>query len=98
LTKYCNYIIITFKEENMVVSVIPIGNSKGIRIPKNILTELKIENEAEMNITNDEIIIRRIEKNPREGWEESFKKMHQVEEDQLLIPSEFENNFFEWDW
>jgi antitoxin MazE len=85
-------------EENMLVSVIPIGNSKGIRIPKNILTELKIENEAEMNITNDEIIIRRIEKNPREGWEEAFKKMRHTEEDQLLIPSEFENSFFEWDW
>ena len=82
----------------MVVSVIPIGNSKGIRIPKNVLTELKIENEAEMNITNDEIIIRRIEKNPRQGWEEAFKKMRQAEEDQLLIPGEFENNFFEWDW
>jgi antitoxin MazE len=62
LTKYCNYII-TFKEKNMIVSVIPIGNSKGIRIPKNILTELSIGNEAEMNITNDEIIISRIEKN-----------------------------------
>jgi antitoxin MazE len=72
----------------MLVSVIPIGNSKGIRIPKNILTELKIENEAEMNITNNEIIIRRIEKKPREGWEESFKKMRQAEEDQLLIPGE----------
>jgi antitoxin MazE len=82
----------------MLVSVIPIGNSKGIRIPKNILTELKIENEAEMNITNNEIIIRRIEKNPREGWEEAFKKMHQAEDDQLLIPSEFENNSFEWNW
>jgi antitoxin MazE len=82
----------------MLVSVIPIGNSKGIRIPKSILTELKIENKAEMNIANDEIIIRRIEKNPREGWEEAFKKMHQAEEDQLLIPSELGNNFFEWDW
>ena len=62
----------------MVVSVIPGGNSKGIRIPQNILAELNIENEAEMNISNDEIIIRRIEKNPGEGWEESFKKMRQA--------------------
>jgi antitoxin MazE len=85
-------------EETMLVSVIPIGNSKGIRIPKNILTELKIENEAEMNIANDEIIIRHIEKNPREGWEEAFKKMHHTEEDQSLIPGEFVNGSFEWDW
>jgi antitoxin MazE len=73
-------------EKNMLVSVIPIGNSKRIRIPKNILTELKIENETEMNIINDEIIIKRIEKNSREGWEEAFKKMYHTEEDQLLIP------------
>jgi antitoxin MazE len=82
----------------MIVSVIPIGNSKGIRIPKNILTELNIENEAEMKIANNEIIIRRVEKKTREGWEEAFKEMRQAEEDQLLISDELKDDFFEWDW
>jgi antitoxin MazE len=80
----------------MLVSVIPIGNSKGIRIPKNILTELNIEDKVEMKVQDNEIVIRRIGKRPRHGWDELFSKMHELSEDELLIPDTLENNSFEW--
>ena len=81
----------------MLVSVIPIGNSKGIRIPKNIITELNIEDKVEMEVQDNEIIIRRVGKRPRQGWDELFLKMHKALEDELLISDTLENNSFKWE-
>ncbi|GMO50499.1 MAG: hypothetical protein Ta2B_30920 [Termitinemataceae bacterium] len=82
----------------MFVSVVPIGNSKGIRIPKNILRELRIENEAEMNVCNNELVIKRIENPPRSGWEDAFQKMHKQGDDNLLFSEQIQDDSFEWEW
>jgi antitoxin MazE len=81
----------------MLVSVIPIGNSKGIRIPKNILTELNIEDKVEMEVQDNEIVIRRSRKRPRQGWDELFSEMRKLSEDELLISDTLENNSFKWE-
>jgi antitoxin MazE len=81
----------------MLVSVIPIGNSRGIRIPKNIITELNIEDKVEMEVQDNEIVIRRIGKRPRQGWDELFSKMHKLSEDKLLVSDILENDSFEWE-
>jgi antitoxin MazE len=79
------------------ISVIPIGDSKGIRIPDNVLNELKIGNELEMNVYNDEIVLKRIKKTPREGWEKAFKEMNNFGDDNLLFP-ETSDDSFQWEW
>jgi hypothetical protein len=34
--------------------------------------------------------------NPRKGWSEAFKQMHELGEDKLYFP---DNNYdFEWEW
>jgi antitoxin MazE len=81
----------------MLVSVVPIGNSKGIRIPKSIITEFDIKDKMELKIQNDEIILKPIVKTPRQGWDEAFKVMHQNSDDVLLISDSIENAF-EWEW
>jgi antitoxin MazE len=82
----------------MLVSLIQIGNSKGIRIPKNIIDELMIEDKVEMKVHNDEIILKAAKKKARDGWEEAFVKMHSVDDDRLLIKDDFNNESFDWDW
>jgi antitoxin MazE len=82
----------------MLVSVVPIGNSKGVRIPKNILTELNIENEVEMNVYNNEIIIKRSEKTPRSGWAKAFQKMHKNGDDNPVFQEQIQDDSFEWEW
>lgn len=47
----------------MLISVVPIGNSKGIRIPKSILQQLNIEDKVELEVHNREILIRPVTKN-----------------------------------
>jgi antitoxin MazE len=82
----------------MLVSIVPIGNSKGIRIPKSILRQLNIEEKVELEVHNKEIRIRPIKKKPREGWSQEFMRMHKNGEDALLIDNIDEQDDFTWEW
>ncbi len=42
----------------MRVNIIPIGNSRGIRIPKKLLEETKLLNEADIAIDKGALVIR----------------------------------------
>jgi antitoxin MazE len=80
----------------MEVSIIQIGNSKGLRLSKTILDKYKINEKMEMILENDHIILRPIHE-PRKGWSEAFKEMHIAGDDQLLLDDVFDDeNFDEW--
>ena len=84
----------------MEANIIKIGNSKGIIIPANIIKLLGLEDSVQLEMENEKLIVRPSKKKkPREGWEESFKKMHENGDDELLIPDVFEDEDFEnWTW
>ncbi len=65
--------------------IIPIGNSKGIRIPSAILKQCNIENQVELNVEKDKIIIEPVKSKPRKGWEEAFQLMHERGDDLPLV-------------
>ena len=80
----------------MEIAVIPIGNSKGIRLTKTILEKYNITDSVEL-ILEKGFMILKPKNTPRKGWEKSFKKMHENGDDQLLINDVFEDeNFEEW--
>jgi len=68
----------------MDISVIPIGNSKGIRLPKSLLEKYNIKDKVELILEKDYIVLKS-KSEPRKGWEKVFKKMHENGDDQLLI-------------
>lgn len=70
----------------MIVSVVPIGNSRGIRLPKAVLEQLEISDQMEMDVENKRIVLRPINKNPRSGWEEALQDMNRNHDESLLIP------------
>ncbi len=82
----------------MVVPIVPIGNSKGIRLPKAILEQLQISDKLDLEIEDQRIILKPINRAPREGWVEAFEKMHERNEDTILMPEERMNETFEWEW
>jgi antitoxin MazE len=94
LAKYkkCNYFVIT--SNIMELSVINIGNSKGIRLSKTILEKYNINDKIEL-ILEKEYIILKPKTEPRKHWEKAFKKMHENGDDQLLINDVFEDENFE---
>ncbi len=78
----------------MEANIIKIGNSKGVRLSKTILEKYQIGEKVELILEKDHIILRPV-KQPRQGWAEAFKKMHEQGEDKLLIPDVFEDEDFE---
>lgn len=81
----------------MKASVVPIGNSKGIRIPKAVLEQCRIGSEVDMQVKNGSLVITPA-KLPREGWNAAFASMHALGEDTLLIPSVLREEAAGWEW
>ncbi len=80
----------------MEVSVIKIGNSKGIRLSKTLLDKYNIQDTVEVILEKGQIVIKPISR-PRKGWEKAFKRMSENGDDRLLINDVFEDeNLDEW--
>ncbi len=78
----------------MDISIIRIGNSKGIRLTKTLIEKYNFTDTVEL-ILEKEFIILKPKMTPRKGWEKSFKKMHEKGDDKLLMPDVFEEEKFE---
>lgn len=85
----------------MKTNIIQIGNSRGIRIPKVVLAQTKIEDEVELVVQFEQIIIRPARR-PREGWAKAFRAMAERGDDQLLDEENLSNQSRwdeeEWEW
>lgn len=81
----------------MEVDIIKIGNSKGIRIPSNILKKCGFGKKVVIEVNGNSITLTPARKS-REGWAEACKRMHANGDDTLLIPSDLDNDMLEeWD-
>lgn len=80
----------------MEVSIVAIGNSKGLRLSKTLLEKYNIKDKVELILEKGYIIIKPLTE-PRKGWEKAFKEMNKQGDDQLLFDDIFEDeNFEEW--
>lgn len=78
----------------MDVSLISIGNSKGIRLPKSVLEKYHITDTIEL-ILEKGFIILKPKTSARKGWEKAFKKMHENGDDKSLMADVFKDEDFE---
>ena len=80
----------------MELSIINIGNSKGIRLSKTILEKYNIQDKIELILDKDFIVLKP-KAEPRKDWEKAFQEMYKNGDDQLLIDDVFDDeNFEEW--
>lgn len=84
----------------MKTRIVRIGNSQGVRIPKPLLEASGLGEEVELEVQENQIIIRAAGR-PRHGWAEAFRRMAEREDDRLLdlataTPSEWDVE--EWEW
>ena len=86
----------------MKIKIVKIGNSKGIRIPKVLLRQTGIDEEVNLEVKNNQLILKPIDRHARFGWSVAFAKMSEQGDDRLLdkeslaSQSSFDN--VEWDW
>ncbi len=84
----------------MRAHVVRIGNSRGIRIPKAMLEQCRLDGPVELEVERGRLIVRSPAR-PREGWEEAFREMAERGDDALLdagslTPTKWERD--EWTW
>lgn len=78
----------------MRVPIVPIGNSKGIRLSKTLIEKYDFKDSVEL-ILDDEFLIIKPVVNPRNSWEKAFKEMHDNGDDILIIQDVFEDENLE---
>jgi len=78
----------------MEISVIKIGNSRGIRLSKTLIDRYNIKDTVELIMEKGYLILKP-KTVARKGWEDSFRKMHECGEDKLLMNDVFEDESFE---
>lgn len=80
----------------MEVSVIKIGNSRGIRLSKTLIDKYSIKDTVDLILEKGQIVIKPLSR-PRKGWEKAFKEMSENGDDRLLFSDVFEDeNLEEW--
>lgn len=82
----------------MKVPLVPVGNSRGIRIPKPIIEQCGLGDTVELTIEGDRLVIAP-ESRPRQGWDEAFRAAGSSSADELLLDvglSSFDKE--EWKW
>jgi antitoxin MazE len=84
----------------MKTRIVPIGNSRGIRIPKLLLEQTGLSGEVEISTESEALVIRPVKK-PRAGWAAAFQEMARRGDDALLddaAPSLSGWDEDEWEW
>jgi antitoxin MazE len=84
----------------MKTSIVRIGNSQGVRIPKPLLDQTGLRGQVEITARGDGLLIRPARR-PREGWADAFRAMAECGDDALLDdapPSLSAFDESEWDW
>lgn len=84
----------------MLTKIVPIGNSRGIRIPKAMLETCGFGEEAELQAKNGALILRPVN-TPRAGWAETYRGMAAAKDDLLVhedAPKGTQFDAEEWEW
>ena len=83
----------------MKVNLVPIGNSKGVRIPASVIKECGLGDELELRVENGVIVLAPV-RGVRAGWDEAFERMAAAGGDAPMIPDTLENAFDAegWTW
>ncbi|MGH8396972.1 MAG: AbrB/MazE/SpoVT family DNA-binding domain-containing protein [Gammaproteobacteria bacterium] len=67
----------------MKVAIVRIGNSKGIRLPKAILEQCNLDDEADLAVRDGQVLIQPLHR-VRSGWDAAFEAMQKADDDALL--------------
>ena len=74
----------------MKTAIRKLGNSQGVIIPKPILAQVGLVDEAVMTIENHALVLRPAPQSRREGWAEASRRIAESGDDTLAWP-EFAN-------
>lgn len=77
----------------MKATLIAIGNSRGVRIPKPFIEQCGLSEQVEIDVRDNMILIHS-PRHPRAGWDNAFARMARLGDDKLL---DSQNTTTQWD-
>jgi antitoxin MazE len=81
----------------MRTKLVPIGNSKGLRLPKSLIEQCGFGDEIEMEPRVDCLVLRPV-RAARTGWDAAFARMRARGDDTLLLDAGAGSDFDEKEW
>lgn len=81
----------------MKVNLVPIGNSRGVRIPASVIKECGFSDQLDMRVADGVVILAPV-RGVREGWETAFERMAAAGQDEPLMDDALDNDFDNEDW
>jgi antitoxin MazE len=84
----------------MRASIVRIGNSRGIRIPKSLLEQCRLGSSVELEVQDGQLVVRPADR-PRAGWDDAFRAMAEQGDDALLDQESLPGTEWdakEWEW
>ena len=82
--------------KTMLIDIVTIGHSHGIRIPKSLLTHCGFQKSVELEVRNGEMILRK-PIHPRVGWKDAFASESPII-DQEWLNASCDQSDEEWVW
>ncbi len=83
----------------MKVALVPIGNSRGVRLPKPVIEQCGFGPIVELQIVDNRVVIAP-DRSCRHGWADAFQEMARRGDDTPIFedaaPTEFDSS--EWTW
>jgi antitoxin MazE len=72
----------------MITAIRRLGNARGIIIPKPMVKEAGLDEEAEIRLERGAIVLRKPRRNPREGGAEASQRLAEAGDDKLVRTDE----------
>jgi antitoxin MazE len=82
----------------MLTTIRRLGNSRGILIPKPLLKQAGLEDQAEILVEGNTLILRRPRKATRQGWADASKEIAARSEDRMALPDFANEADADWTW
>jgi len=82
----------------MQVLIRPFGNSRGLVIPKPLLAQVGLEDEADMTVENGALVIRKPAKAQRQGWAAAAQAIAQSDEAPWVLDEIDNDADKDWVW
>jgi len=82
----------------MLTKIRRLGNSRGILIPKPMLKQAGLQDEAEILVEGNTLVLRQPKRAPRAGWAEASQKLAASGDDKLVWPPFANEADTDWKW
>ena len=82
----------------MQVTIRPFGNSRGIIIPKPLLAQVGLEDEASIEVQDGALVLRPVKAAARQGWAQAAQALAAAGEDKQVLGEQPLASEDEWQW